>query len=171
MVHPFLCHLLQKNILFQIKILNHYQFVFMVNFNLFFFYNKIILGIGTLIGRILFGFLSDFKFSFKWGKNVAKNRLFIYSTTLIVCGLSSSLIFLIIENQLLFFIYCFFFGFVISSYICLSSVIAADLINVDQLINGFGILLFIQGISTLFGTPIGGLNYYLYNLKYFLIFF
>jgi MFS family permease len=52
--------------------------------------------------------------------------------------------------------YCFFFGFTISSYVCLTSVILVDLIGLERLTNGLGLLLLVQGIATFVGPPIAG---------------
>ncbi|KIH58750.1 hypothetical protein ANCDUO_11038 [Ancylostoma duodenale] len=48
------------------------------------------------------------------------------------------------------------FGFSISSYICLTSVILVDLLGLDKLTNAFGLLLLWQGVGTVFGPPIAG---------------
>ncbi|KAK6022308.1 hypothetical protein OSTOST_12001, partial [Ostertagia ostertagi] len=54
------------------------------------------------------------------------------------------------------FCYAGLFGFSISSYICLTSVILVDLLGLDKLTNAFGLLLLWQGVGTVFGPPISG---------------
>jgi MFS transporter, MCT family, solute carrier family 16 (monocarboxylic acid transporters), member 14 len=91
----------------------------------------------------------------RWGKDRARNRLWIYNLTLVLCGLVSCLVFRF-TSYWAFVSYCFFFGFTISSYVCLTSVVLVDLVGVDRLTNAFGLLLFIQGIATFVGPPMAG---------------
>lgn len=72
-----------------------------------------------------------------------------------LCGLASCFVFEM-KTYYTFVGYCFFFGFTISSYVCLTSVVLVDLVGVDRLTNAFGLLLFIQGIATFVGPPLAG---------------
>jgi len=117
-------------------------------------------GLANTFGRIAFGVLCDRRLPFKWGRDRARNRLWIYNLTLVACGLASCFVFML-TGLSTFTAYCFFFGFTISSYVCLTSVVLVDLIGVDRLTNAFGLLLFIQGIATFVGPPIAG---YFYDL-------
>lgn len=84
-----------------------------------------------------------------------RNRLWIYNLTLMLCGVASCFVFTM-TSFFSFTSYCFFFGFTISSYVCLTSVVLVDLIGVDRLTNAFGLLLLIQGIATFVGPPLAG---------------
>ena len=84
-----------------------------------------------------------------------RNRLWIYNLTLMLCGVTSCFVFTM-TSFFSFTSYCFFFGFTISSYVCLTSVVLVDLIGVDRLTNAFGLLLLIQGIATFVGPPLAG---------------
>lgn len=106
-------------------------------------------------GRIAFGILCDRKLPFKWGRDCSRNRLWIYNLTLMSCGLASCFVFKT-RTYYSYISYCFFFGFTISSYVCLTSVVLVDLIGVNRLTNAFGLLLFIQGIATFIGPPLAG---------------
>lgn len=88
-------------------------------------------------------------------KDTARNRLWIYNLTLMFCGIMSSFVFKM-ENYYVFVAYCFLFGLTISSYVCLTSVVLVDLVGLDRLTNGLGLLFFIQGVATFVGPPLAG---------------
>lgn len=115
-----------------------------------------LLGLANTIGRVGFGFICDYQFPFRWGKDCARNRLFIYNITLMLCGLATCFVFMM-HSMPLFTAYCFTYGFLISSFVCLWSVMLVDLVGVHRLVNAFGILLFVQGIATFVGPPLAGL--------------
>ncbi len=54
-------------------------------------------------------------------------------------------------------IYAALFGFTLSTYVCLTSVLLVDLLGLDRLTNAFGLLLLFQGVATLVGPPIAGM--------------
>lgn len=112
-------------------------------------------GIANILGRIVFGLISDRQFPCRYGKDTARNRLWIYNWTLMLCGVFSCFVFLM-TNEYVFKSYCFFFGFLISSYVCLTSVVLVDMVGVDKLTSAFGLLLLVQGIATFVGPPIAG---------------
>uniref|UniRef100_A0AC35U2J7 MFS domain-containing protein n=1 Tax=Rhabditophanes sp. KR3021 TaxID=114890 RepID=A0AC35U2J7_9BILA len=113
-------------------------------------------GICNTVGRVVFGLISDMKFPFKGGDNLARNRLWIYNISLIVNGLVTGFSFLFTDFYGIIF-FGAFIGLSISSYVCLTSVILVDLIGVDKLTNGFGMLLLFQGIATFVGPPLAGI--------------
>jgi len=115
-------------------------------------------GIANILGRIVFGLVCDRQFPCKYGKDTARNRLWIYNWTLMICGIFSGFVFLM-TDEYVFKTYCFFFGFLISSYVCLTSVVLVDMVGVDKLTSAFGLLLLIQGIATFVGPPIAGVMY------------
>ncbi len=53
-------------------------------------------------------------------------------------------------------IYASFFGFFSGGYIGLTSIITVDLVGINKLANGMGIILLFQGIATTIGTPVAG---------------
>ncbi|KHN71045.1 Monocarboxylate transporter 12 [Toxocara canis] len=53
-----------------------------------------VFGFLNTIGRILFGSVSDRQFPTKYGKDTARNRLWIYNLSLSVCGLLTMFVFL-----------------------------------------------------------------------------
>uniref|UniRef100_A0A914EF84 Major facilitator superfamily (MFS) profile domain-containing protein n=1 Tax=Acrobeloides nanus TaxID=290746 RepID=A0A914EF84_9BILA len=112
-------------------------------------------GIANIMGRIVFGLVCDRAFPFKYGKDRARNRLWIYNWSLMIIGVGSLFVYLMLDRWV-FTSYCFIFGFFISSYVCLTSVILVDLIGVDRLTNAFGLLLLVQGIATFVGPPFCG---------------
>jgi len=115
-------------------------------------------GIANTFGRILFGLFCDREFPVSWGKDTARNRLWIYNLTLMFCGVASSFVFNM-ESYYGFVTYCFVFGLTISSYVCLTSVLLVDLVGLERLTNGLGLLFFVQGVATFVGPPIAGQLY------------
>ncbi|GMT03641.1 hypothetical protein PENTCL1PPCAC_25815 [Pristionchus entomophagus] len=132
-----------------------------------------VFGICNTVGRITFGLVGDRKLPFLpfgWGDDTARNRLWIYNLSLSICGLLTCLSF-VFDNYLLLCIYSGTFGFTISSYICLTSVILVDLLGLERLTNAFGLLLLFQGVGTVFGPPLSGwladINGNNYNYSFF----
>ncbi|KAK0403713.1 hypothetical protein QR680_017082 [Steinernema hermaphroditum] len=114
-----------------------------------------VFGATNTIGRVVFGLVSDRPLPFKYGKDTARNRLWIYNLSLSICGLFTIFCFLCWDFYSLG-VYAGIFGFTLSSYVCLTSVLLVDLLGVDKLTNAFGLLLLFQGVGTVFGPPIAG---------------
>lgn len=53
-------------------------------------------------------------------------------------------------------IYGSLFGFFSGGYVGLTSIITVDLVGIEKLSNGMGIILLFQGIATVIGTPTAG---------------
>ncbi|KAI6234770.1 MFS domain-containing protein [Aphelenchoides fujianensis] len=115
-------------------------------------------GLANTLGRIFFGLCCDRQLPFRWGRDTARNRLWVYNLTLMLCGVASCFVFAM-DGYYSFVGYCFFFGFTISSYVCLTSVVLVDLVGLEKLTNGLGLLLLVQGIATFVGPPIAGQLY------------
>ncbi|VDN90763.1 unnamed protein product [Brugia pahangi] len=107
------------------------------------------------IGRILVGLISDRKLPCKYGKDRAQNRLWIYVSSLTLCGLLTAGV-LFCHGYITLAMYSGLFGLTLSSYVCLTSVLLVDLIGIEKLTNAFGLILLFQGIGTVIGPPISG---------------
>ncbi|ESO12384.1 hypothetical protein HELRODRAFT_63243 [Helobdella robusta] len=108
-----------------------------------------IVGILNTVGRIFFGWLADRKFV---------NRLMLYNTVLVLCGLftiASSLC----TNFALMSLYAGSFGLLIGVYVCLTPVVLVDLLGLEKLSNAFGVVLLFQGIGGVVGPPLAGYIY------------
>uniref|UniRef100_F1KZ58 Monocarboxylate transporter 12 n=2 Tax=Ascaris TaxID=6251 RepID=F1KZ58_ASCSU len=114
-----------------------------------------VFGIFNTVGRILFGLVSDRQFPTKYGKDTARNRLWIYNISLSICGILTMLVF-VCKDFFALAAYSGLFGLTLSSYVCLTSVLLVDLLGLERLTNAFGLLLLFQGIGTIFGPPIAG---------------
>ena len=51
---------------------------------------------------------------------------------------------------------CVFFGFSIACFVTLRSVITVQLLGLEKLNSGFGLVLLLQGLAALVGTPFTG---------------
>lgn len=108
-----------------------------------------VIGITNTIGRIVFGWLADRPWV---------NRLMLYNTALVICGVATALSPL--NNSLSYLQgYAAVFGAFIGVYVGLTSVVLVDLLGIDKLTNAFGLLLMFQGVATLIGPPIAGWLY------------
>lgn len=108
-----------------------------------------IIGVTNTVGRVFFGWVADKKYL---------SALTINNLSLVICG------FLTLACPLLRtmggqYFYSFFFGFIISAYICLTSIVLADLMGLEKLTNSFGLLVVARGIAALAGSPFAGLVY------------
>lgn len=108
-----------------------------------------VIGITNTLGRIAFGWVADRGWF---------SALSISNTALILCGLLTCICPLL-SNFLALVVYATFFGFIISAYICLTSILLADLLGLDRLTNSFGLLVVSRGIASLLGTPLAGMVY------------
>lgn len=54
--------------------------------------------------------------------------------------------------------YAAVFGFTAGAYVGLTSVILVDLLGLEHLTNGFGLLLLFQGVASFLGPPMAGKN-------------
>ncbi|WKY10501.1 hypothetical protein Q1695_002673 [Nippostrongylus brasiliensis] len=116
-----------------------------------------VFGLCNTLGRVVFGVVADHKLPLPYGlgEDTARNRLWMYNISLSICGVLTAFCYLC-SDFISLSIYAGLFGFSISSYICLTSVILVDLLGLDKLTNAFGLLLLWQGVGTVFGPPISG---------------
>ncbi|KAJ1368007.1 hypothetical protein KIN20_029055 [Parelaphostrongylus tenuis] len=116
-----------------------------------------VFGLFNTLGRVVFGVVADHKLPLPYGlgDDIARNRLWIYNISLSLCGILTAFCYLCSDFISLSF-YAGLFGFSISSYICLTSVILVDILGLEKLTNAFGLLLLWQGVGTVFGPPVSG---------------
>jgi len=112
-----------------------------------------IVGISNTVGRIVFGYLADFKWV---------NRLMLYNTVLLLCGVTSIASSLCL-NYPMMAVYAACFGLFIGVYTCLTPIVLVDLLGLDKLSNAFGLVLLFQGIGAVVGPPMAGALYDKYN--------
>ncbi|CAF0791728.1 unnamed protein product [Rotaria sordida] len=84
------------------------------------------------------------------------NRLTLYNSTLIIAGVAAIFAPYSGSHILPHLIYATFFGFFTGGYVGLTSIITVDLVGIDKLSNGMGIILLFQGVATAIGTPAAG---------------
>ncbi|WKY10498.1 hypothetical protein Q1695_002671 [Nippostrongylus brasiliensis] len=115
-------------------------------------------GLSNTLGRVVFGIVADHKLPLPrgWGRDTARNRLWMYNISLAICGLVSGLMFLY-KDKISLCIYSAVFGFFLAAYITLTSVVLVDLLGLEKLTNAFGLLLLWQGVGTVFGPPAAGI--------------
>lgn len=102
------------------------------------------LGISTLVGQIVLGFVADLFRAQNW---------LIFSICLILAGLIT-LVFPFITSIYLVYVYSVLFGFLTSvNYVLQSTLVIESGVGMDRLTLAFGCLQLIQGFSVLFGTP------------------
>ncbi|XP_061707519.1 monocarboxylate transporter 13-like [Cydia pomonella] len=105
-----------------------------------------IMGAATLVGRIVLGFVSDKPWV---------NRLMVYNVCLTIAGMSMASAAVCTEFWGLA-MYAAMYGFTSGAYVGLTSVVLVDLFGMEKLTNAFGLLLFFQGLASLFGAPLAG---------------
>lgn len=108
-----------------------------------------VIGVANTLGRIVLGYVSDKPWV---------NRLLIYNLCLTVCGIST-VFSTFCTSFATFAFYCTVYGFTAGAYVGLTSVILVDLLGLNRLTNGFGLLLLFQGFASLLGPPIAGWLY------------
>ncbi|VDM26869.1 unnamed protein product [Toxocara canis] len=108
-----------------------------------------LIGITNTLGRIVIGWLADRR----WVSALSTSNM-----SLILCGLLTCLCPLP-SNRAFLIVYATLFGFIISAYICLTSIVLTDLLGLDRLTNSFGLVVVSRGIASLLGPPIAGMVY------------
>lgn len=134
-----------------------------------------IIGIASTLGRIVLGYVADKPWA---------NRLLAYNLSLAICGLGKfNYIFygkfrlnnevktMTIFNMFVaiissawcstfesFSVYATVFGFSGGAFVGLQSVILVDLLGLEQMTNGFGLVILFQGVASFLGSPMVGKN-------------
>ncbi|XP_074599114.1 monocarboxylate transporter 1 [Brevipalpus obovatus] len=105
-----------------------------------------IIGISSMLGRLVFGFISDLK---------SIDRLLLFNCCLTFSGLST-LLSALLKTHTFLALYSAFFGITCGAYVSLTSVILVDLLGLEKLTNAFGLVLLFQGTGCLMGPPVVG---------------
>ena len=125
-----------------------------------------IMGISSIFGKVGLGYLSDCSWI---------NRIYLYNTCLIICGLSErfdAYSFLYSPGFLLSGLiiskfchiyatqiaYCAIFGLTEGAYIGLTSVITIDIMGMETFVHAYGVQLFFMGAACVTGPPLIGEN-------------
>ncbi|KHJ92325.1 hypothetical protein OESDEN_07785 [Oesophagostomum dentatum] len=108
-----------------------------------------IIGVTNTVGRVFFGWLADRGYV---------SALAINNFSLLACGVLT-LAAPLLPTFPLQVAYAALFGFIISAYICLTSIVLSDLLGLEKLTNSFGLLVVARGIASLAGSPFAGLVY------------
>ncbi|KRZ18380.1 Monocarboxylate transporter 14, partial [Trichinella zimbabwensis] len=108
-----------------------------------------IIGLVNTISVILFGALADMP---------QINNMFWFGFCTAVCGVCVGVIPLTSSFALICTL-CVIFGFAISASASMTSLIVVELTNINQFAEAYGLVLFVQGLGNLLGTPFAGALY------------
>lgn len=118
----------------------------------------VVVGICDGLGRIISGFFFDLQC-------IVPLRIYIYNFGLFALGVLT-LIIPFVKTVVQLGVACAVFGLFLGNGVSQQSVIIIDIIGEHKLSNGFGILLFFQGIGTFVGPPISGMRFLTYRQNY-----
>ncbi|XP_048246512.1 monocarboxylate transporter 14-like isoform X3 [Haliotis rufescens] len=110
-----------------------------------------VIGIASLVGRLIFGRISDIP---------CVNRVAFFASASILCGAASMACPKLVSFPTLM-AYSAFFGIFLGIWMYLQPVVVADIIGVDKLSEGFGLLICLEGVVVFLGSPFAG---WLYDL-------
>uniref|UniRef100_A0AC35U6L3 MFS domain-containing protein n=1 Tax=Rhabditophanes sp. KR3021 TaxID=114890 RepID=A0AC35U6L3_9BILA len=108
-----------------------------------------VIGITNTVGRVFIGYMADKP----WCSALIFNNFSLVFSGILMMVLPFATNF----NELI--VISGIFGVVVSAYICLTSIVLADLMGLDKLTNSFGLLVVSRGIACLLGTPLAGIFY------------
>lgn len=120
-----------------------------------------IIGISNTLGRIISGYMSDFRWV---------DSLFVVNCSLILSSVCV-FIFPFISTFPGFVVVGLLFGLFIAAYISLTSIVLVDVMGIENLTSAFGLLTMFRGASSIIGPPIAGAVYEAtqsYNVSFFL---
>ncbi|RWS31554.1 monocarboxylate transporter 12-like isoform X3, partial [Leptotrombidium deliense] len=106
-----------------------------------------LIGIGSTIGRIFFGYIGDYK----WCR-----RFIIFTASNIACGIVTA-VSIYLNTYGLFAFYCFLFGLTSGAFVTLTSVVITDCFGINLAANLFGLLALFEGVAFVIGPPFIGL--------------
>lgn len=108
-----------------------------------------IIGISNTFGRIISGYMSDFRWV---------DSLFVVNCSLILSSICV-FIFPLITTFTGFVILGLLFGLFIAAYISLTSIVLVDVMGIENLTSAFGLLTMFRGAASIVGPPIAGAVY------------
>lgn len=108
-----------------------------------------VIGITNTLGRVVTGWLADLR---------KINSLVITYVSIFICGLSTAL-FPFCTTYGLLCAAASLFGLSVAAFISLSSILICDLMGLEKLTNGFGLLSLFRGLAAMAGPPLAGFVY------------
>jgi len=108
-----------------------------------------IIGISNTIGRIISGYMSDFRWV---------DSLFVVNCSLILSSICV-FIFPLVTTFPSFVVLGLLFGLFIAAYISLTSIVLVDVMGIENLTSAFGLLTMFRGAASIVGPPIAGAVY------------
>ncbi|KAL8616127.1 hypothetical protein ACOMHN_066614 [Nucella lapillus] len=108
-----------------------------------------VIGITNTVGRVVTGWLADLR---------RINSLVITYVSIFICGLSTAL-FPFCTTYGLLCAAASLFGLSVAAFISLSSILICDLLGLEKLTNGFGLLSLFRGLAAMTGPPLAGFVY------------
>ncbi|XP_071115558.1 monocarboxylate transporter 12-like [Haliotis cracherodii] len=105
-------------------------------------------GVLDTIGRILTGFVLDFKSIRQFRPYIYNGVMFVIATLSFVCPS--------LDSFWQFCVLCGLYGALSGAYVSQKSVIIVDILGVDKLSSSFGLMICFQGLGTLIGPPVSG---------------
>ncbi|XP_064118467.1 uncharacterized protein LOC135223692 isoform X1 [Macrobrachium nipponense] len=108
-----------------------------------------LIGITNTVGRVLSGLIADMP---------CVSALWINNICIVMSGVC---VFLtpLAHSYGSFIALALFFGFFVSPFIALTSIIIVDLLGLRQLVNAFGVLCIFRGLAGIMGPPVSGSIY------------
>ncbi|KAL8616120.1 hypothetical protein ACOMHN_066607 [Nucella lapillus] len=105
-----------------------------------------VIGITNTVGRVVTGWLADLR---------RINSLVITYVSIFICGLSTAL-FPFCTTYGLLCAAASLFGLSVAAFISLTSILICDLLGLEKLTNGFGLLSLFRGLAAMTGPPLAG---------------
>ena len=109
-------------------------------------YLMAVIGICNTIGRVICGWVSD---------HPRVDAIKVNNIGCLIGGVATCLI-PQIGSVAMLYAYGVVFGFSVAVFASLRSILLVELLGLEKLTNAFGLLLLIQGIAAVFGSPIAG---------------
>lgn len=106
-----------------------------------------VLGVTNTIGRLVVGKLADLR---------CVHSLLLHNVCFVAASLCILALPLCTAEAALFFDVALF-GVLIAPYICLTTIILAEVVGIGGLTNAFGLLIMSRGVATVASLPVGGL--------------
>ncbi|XP_067670657.1 monocarboxylate transporter 13-like [Haliotis asinina] len=105
-----------------------------------------IMGFVGIAGRLLFGYIADFRFV---------SRILFYAVMLLICGVGT-LLCTMVKTYALFAVYAAVQGAFIGTWTAFTPIVLTDIVGVQHTGNALGLTIFLSGISITVASPIAG---------------